>query len=644
MGDLRGGTRSLQARCAFLQTRCACPTGSGGAEVSGGRDTAGVARFRRLVALAVAATLLTAVASCGLFDSDDPEDVAAAFAAAWSTGDDARAAGLTDSPRAAGEFLAAVRASLAPTGMAAEIRQVRAGRHQATASLDVRWDLGDGRIWTYLTELELRPADTELGWQVVWTPSVVHPMLARGQNLATAVQRPEPAPVLDRAGTPLLAPGTVVAVLLDRRSVGDLPAVATALAEVLDTIDPSITARSILDEAARAPEGQPYQVAVLREADYHTLRARLHEIPGLRFATQRRLLAPDAGFARQVLTALRSELRPRLEGTPGWSVRIVDGAGEVVHTLVEEPPRPGTPVTTTLDRTVQTAAEDAVEPVDRPAVLVAVQASTGGLLAVAQNGPADDQGAIALSGRYPPGSTFKVVTAAAGITAEQLTASTPVPCPATTTVAGRLIPNNDQVGLGTVPLTVAFARSCNTTFAELSARLGENALPEAASTLGIGADYVVPGVVTITGSVPASADPVERAENGFGQGKVLVSPLGMALAMATVAAGHTVVPQLVADQPTEVTVPPRPPDPAVLDQLRPMLRAVVTHGTATRLARLGEVHGKTGTAQYHPDGSRAHGWFVGYRGDLAFAALVVDGGSSEAAVAVVERFLRALDR
>jgi cell division protein FtsI/penicillin-binding protein 2 len=72
-----------------------------------------------------------------------------------------------------------------------------------------------------------------------------------------------------------------------------------------------------------------------------------------------------------------------------------------------------------------------------------------------------------------------------------------------------------------------------------------------------------------------------------------------------------------------------------------MMRAVVTEGSAGQLAPLGEVRGKTGTAEFTGDG-RAHGWFVGYRGDVAFAVLVVDGGASSAAVEVTGRFLSAL--
>jgi cell division protein FtsI/penicillin-binding protein 2 len=72
-----------------------------------------------------------------------------------------------------------------------------------------------------------------------------------------------------------------------------------------------------------------------------------------------------------------------------------------------------------------------------------------------------------------------------------------------------------------------------------------------------------------------------------------------------------------------------------------MMRAVVTEGTASRLAGSGEVYGKTGTAEFTADG-RAHGWFMGYRGDIAFAVLVVDGASAAPAVEVAERFLGAI--
>jgi len=234
-----------------------------------------------------------------------------------------------------------------------------------------------------------------------------------------------------------------------------------------------------------------------------------------------------------------------------------------------------------------------------------------------------------------------MVTATAAVGGLGLTPDSPEACPGQTVIGGRPVPNEGKFDLGTVPLRTAFAKSCNTTFATLGSQLPPDALPAAALRLGIGADFGVPGLVTVTGSVPVATDLVQRAENGFGQGNVITTPFGLALAAATVAKGTPVVPQLVRGQPTAVTKPAAAPDAGQLAALRPMMRAVITEGTARTLGGRGEVYGKTGTAEYTDDG-RAHGWFVGYRGDVAFAVLVVDGGSSSAAVAVADRFLSAL--
>ena len=597
---------------------------------------------RATTALAVVLGVLLATAGCGLFRDTGPEDTATAFLAAWSAGDAARAAALTDDPVRAGDLLTAARRALDPESLVAALGQVRTAADGATAAVDVTWHLGPQRTWQYLGELELRPApDTEEGWRVHWAPTVLHPELATGQRLALRTEAPSPAPVVDRSGAPLLAATPVVAVLLDRLATGDLPAVSGALAAALSPFDPRITQAAITDGAARTPDGQAYTVAVLRETDYAQVKTAIHDLPGVRFTTSERLLAPNADFGRQVLTGVRDEVAEQLSGVPGWSVLVVDGSGSSVRTLAEQAPRSGSTVAVGMDRAIQAAAEDAVEPVVQQAMLVAVSASTGDLLAVAQNPAADAEGPLALTGRYPPGSTFKVVTATAAMAEDGVTVDTQVPCPGTTVIGGRVVPNAGRFDLGTVPLRTAFARSCNTTFAQLAVQLEPGALPAAALQYGIGADFAVPGIVTITGSVPASTEEVLRAENGFGQGQVLASPLGVALAAAVVARGGPVVPQLIRDRPTQVRVPATAPGPASLEQLRAMMRAVVTEGTATALAGLGEVYGKTGTAEFTADG-RAHGWFMGYRGDVAFAVLVVDGASSAPAVQVAQRFLSAI--
>ncbi|MFC4852216.1 penicillin-binding transpeptidase domain-containing protein [Actinophytocola glycyrrhizae] len=348
------------------------------------------------------------------------------------------------------------------------------------------------------------------------------------------------------------------------------------------------------------------------------------------------LLEWTATGATAVAPAAAPVLLPgmgRVVGTGAWYVALTDGAGKdvaVLHGTRTEA------LTSTVSRPVQQAAQAAVDAQDLATTVVAIQPSTGDLLAVAQNSTAGN-GPVALQGLYPPGSTFKVATATALLEAGA-NVNTTVPCPGSTTVDRRTIRNAD-FELGDVPLRTAFAQSCNTSFAMAAADLPLDALPSAADQLGLGADFVIPGIDTEIGGVPQAADVVQQVENSIGQGQVQVSPFGLALMSATVADGSAVTPRLWPTLPTEVTTGYEAPRPGVTGALRTMMREVVTSGRATELADLGRVHGKTGTAE---TADSAHGWFTGFRDDLAFAVLVEDAGSSSTAVAVTRTFLTGL--
>ena len=110
----------------------------------------------------------------------------------------------------------------------------------------------------------------------------------------------------------------------------------------------------------------------------------------------------------------------------------------------------------------------------------------------------------------------------------------------------------------------------------------------------------------------------------------------MALAAATVAAGRTPTPRLIDGRETAVSGEREPIPAGVVDSLRPMMRLVVTNGTAEDLQGAGDVRGKTGEAEF---AGGSHSWFTGYRGDMAFSALIVGGGSSEYAVRMLKWML-----
>ncbi|HEY7594734.1 MAG TPA: penicillin-binding transpeptidase domain-containing protein [Actinophytocola sp.] len=342
--------------------------------------------------------------------------------------------------------------------------------------------------------------------------------------------------------------------------------------------------------------------------------------------------AKDPRFAPLLLPAMGRVARGRTPAD-GWYVASANAAGKDVRVLHG---RPTKPLASTLSQPVQAAAQTAVDGQAAPTMIVAIQPSTGDLLAVAQNAAAGDD-LVALHGLFPPGSTFKIATATALLDAGIAGIETVVPCPGSATIGQRTV-RNAGFELGDVPLRTAFAQSCNTTFAMQAAKLPPGALPRAASRLGLAADFAIPGIKTEAGTVPAAANSTEQVENSIGQGRVVASCFGMALVAATVAAGRAITPRLWRDLKTTVNAGYEPPPGAVVASLRTMMRDVVTSGRGSALDRYGDVHGKTGTAQFD-DGTQAHGWFAGYRGDLAFATLVKDSSSSSAAVTVTGAFL-----
>jgi cell division protein FtsI/penicillin-binding protein 2 len=582
---------------------------------------------------------LAPLAACS--SAPKPEEVSKAFLDALSRNDIQAAADRTDDAGSARTLIEQVRGGLKATGLRADDVRNEGGDSDAKATYKLTWDLGNNRSWSYSSSLGLRK-DGEGNWKVHWEPSVLHPKLGVAQTVALQVKQADLAPVLDRDGSPLLNPENVISVVLDRAQAGDLPAVANSLAGALARFDNTLTAQSIADAAGKVPAGQGYTVVSLRSSDYESVKPQIYALPGVKFSSQTRLLAPDKTFAAQVLPAIRNQVNDQLAGRAGFRVVTLNATGKEADELYSQAPQPAQAITAGLSRRVQGAAEAAVDAVPQAAVLVAIQPSSGEILAVAQNPSADTQGALALTGRYPPGSTFKIITAAAALSAGKTGLDTPQPCPDKTVVDGRVIPNDEHVGdNGTIPLIQAFAKSCNTTFAQLATALPNDALTNTARQLGIGVDFTLPQVSTITGSVPPASSTVEKAEDGFGQGKVVASPFGMAIATATVVKGTVPVPILLRGTETKVDKAPDPLAPPVLDALRTMMREVVRSGTAKQLANIPDTGGKTGTAQFG-DGTHSHGWFVGFRGDLAFAVLLVDAGSSGPAVGVAGTFLRAL--
>lgn len=330
----------------------------------------------------------------------------------------------------------------------------------------------------------------------------------------------------------------------------------------------------------------------------------------------------------------------------------------------------GAVVETTIAPDVQRAATDALG--NQRGAVVALDPTTGEILALVSSpdfdpnvlASQDREQAVqareallddparplenrAVSGRlYPPGSVFKLVTAAAALESGQFDENSVVPGPAEldlpqTTVnlpnsGGRACGANDQVSL-----TDAMRISCNTAFGAIGLQLGADAVREQAEAFGFGQDLRIPLRVTPSG-VPQDMNAPQTAQAAIGQYDVRVTPLQIAMVSAGIAnRGVVMEPTLVRavrsqdletieeSRPTELSRAVSEDTAAALTR---MMTTVVADGTG-RAAQLPgvAVAGKTGTAQ-HAEGRPPHAWFTAFapadNPRVAVAVVVEDGGDA----------------
>ncbi|SDR92777.1 penicillin-binding transpeptidase domain-containing protein [Corynebacterium timonense] len=577
----------------------------------------------------------------------DAEPAAADFLTALTTQDYESLASLVDAPAPATDIIRRTWDGLQAEGASAEIAEVRHHDNVATVRYRLDWDLPRGRDYAYDATMTLTKTGEE--WTVRWQPSIVNPRLGASQHLELRAKPADKASVVSSDGVELMAPGVAYRVLVDPAQVRDAQGTARRVVAALDRareVDQSVPRRDAedLEGQIRGASGS-YSVAVVPAAAVDAFRAELGEVPGVRLNEEAAMVTADPGFAPDIMARVGELVRDDLEGEPGWSISVVNENGAALEELEGEAPKPSPAIRVSLDHAVQRAAERALEPLaGQQAMIVAIRPSTGGVLAVAQTPAADKDGNVATMGQYPPGSTFKIITAAAGLQLQGVGPETIVPCPGTMDIYGRVVTNYGGFSLGSVPLERAFAASCNTTFADMSTRLEPGQLKDVGKQFGLGIDLSIPGLETITGSIPGGEEALDRTEAGYGQGHDLASPFGMALVAATAAHGSMPVPYLLPGQETEVSESVSAPGPEVIEQLQRMMAAVTAPGgTAPGMSAGGDIRGKTGEAEI--DGG-SHSWFTGYRvdDDIAFATLIVLGGGSDAAVGVTDRMLLNLDQ
>ncbi|MFM9590869.1 penicillin-binding transpeptidase domain-containing protein [Streptomyces scabiei] len=515
----------------------------------------------------------------GPLSAGEVRTAATAFLTAWQKGTVTKAAAATDDA-------AAAKAALTGFAKDAHVKDVtltRGRRAGDEVPFTVKGTVsykGTRKPLTYASTLTVVRAKKDGEPVVDWRPSVVHPELAEGDRLVTGEAGTPPVKALDRDG-------------------GEL------------TTEKYPSLGSVLDG----------------------LREKYGKKAGGRAGVELRIVRAD----------------PEKTGPDGKSSAGPTGSADSTKSSKEKAAdktllelSEGTPgeLRTTLSPALQALAETKVAATKRASVVV-MRPSTGEILAAANSSSFN----VAFQGSLAPGSTMKIVSSALLIDKGLASAEKVHPCPKFSSYGGWKFQNDDKFQIKNGTFKASFARSCNTAFISQAKKLDDDSLTlEAQQVFGLGLNNWAIGVSSFDGAVPVQRD-APMAASLIGQGGVRMNPLNMASVVSTAKTGAFKQPYLIApsvDGRTLATAA-RPLSAEARAQLRELLRYTAAAGTAAEaMSGLGPDFGaKTGSAEV--DGQKEpNGWFTAWKGDLASAGVVQQGGhGSESAGPIVAALLKA---
>lgn len=628
--------------------------------------------------------------------TDDPARAAAELATGLASGDLTKVEFSRLDATEVNEQFDALVAGLPGAKRSVTVEDVTSEEDQGTATLEYSWAFpGVKDRWVYTATARLVAEDGR--WRTTWSPDIVQPNLDGTNRLTGRRTYPLRGELIGDQGETIMNLRPVVRIGIDKVKAGeDAAASAKQLAKLVD-IDPDDYAKKV-DQAGKEAF---VEAIVFREDDpERPSNKSVLKITGARAISADQVLSPSRSFARGLIGTVgeatkeivdesdgavvtgdqvgRSGLQRRydeqLRGIPGIEVRLIEAkpasaspspspnpsqspssspspnpssSPETSEPATTDPiftakPTRGVDLTITLNVELQQLAEKTLEGVQPDAAIAVIRRSDGALLTAATS-PSAEGKSIANFGQYPPGSTFKVITALA-LLRSGLTPDSMVECPETITVDGRRFTNySDYPGssIGRISLSEAFAQSCNTAFIGQLSKIKDSTLAEAAASLGFGVDHDS-GFPSFYGELGKPKSETERAATLIGQAQVLASPMAMAAVAASVSGGATRLPYLIKDQVPEQKG--KPLTKAEAGELRELMRGVVTSGSGRFLGDLDgpDVIAKTGTAEYGTSTPlKTHAWMIAAQGDLSVAVFVADGESgSSTAGPLLEAFLK----
>jgi len=474
--------------------------------------------------------------------------------------------------------------------------------------------------------------------RAVWIQVVKGPeyaAMALRQHRETVVVPASRGTIVDRNGEPLAIGRLATTVYANPRQVNDARDLTLAASKQLG-LDPAELYPMLVDRSRGfvyvARKADPRKAKILQSMDFAGLGFYPEE---LRFYPQGPVAAQVLGYAgldNKGLEGLERSLEGTLAGKPGSQTIVKDPFGRALDVVETKTETPGRSVRLTIDREIQANAEEILQDTvrqwgARAATAIVMDPHTGEIYAMATaprfnanrfpTTRADRRRNRAVTDTYEPGSTFKLVTVAAGLQERIISPRTSFRLAPTIKVADRVIHEAHTRGTERLTVRQIVEQSSNIGTITIAQHLGAGRLASWIDRFGFGAKTGV----DFPGESPGFALPLDEWSGStigtvpIGHG-IAVTPVQMARAYAAIANGGRLVRPHLIDRIDGRTVGttrgPRVVSRAVSDQMLSMLRGVVLEGTGTEAAIPGyTVAGKTGTAaKIDPDGTYSTSRYV----------------------------------
>jgi penicillin-binding protein 2 len=558
-----------------------------------------------------------------------------------------------------------------------------------------------------------------------------HLQIVQGENFREQSERnrirsvrlqPPRGKILDRTGRLLAGVKPCFNVCLVREDVEDMEALLAKLSPLLEETEAEIRTR--IGSEDKGPKYVP--IVIKKGAGWETLsriESRLFSLPGVFIEVTPARKYPYGSIAPHLLgylgeissediekerykgarssdlvgkCGIEERFENDLAGIKGLRRLEVDAGGRLVRVIDEKQPVPGKDLYISIDLDLQQAAEESMK--DYVGALVALDPQTGRILALVSS-PAFDPDAFAaginneewkalndpvsrplqnkaLQGIYAPGSTFKIVMAAAALQEGIITENTPFTCTSQFRLGRSVFRCWDRRGHGRTELYRALVESCDIYFYQVGLKLGIEKITKYARAFGLGSKTGIdlPNesrglVATPDWKLERYHEPWQEGETlitAIGQGFTLVTPLQMACLTAAVGNGGTLYSPVYLEKMTGpdgrivTSFGSNPKDKLPISEtnlriIRRALLGVVEEKRGTgKQCRLPDVHvaGKTGTAQVIAQKKRQqdknldwkhrdHAWFVAYapaeKPELAVAVLCEHAGHGGSVAAPIAR-------